>query len=48
MKTVAFHSYKGGTGKTSLAVNLSAMLGKDVSNSKNPLKDEIRYKRKDS
>ncbi len=26
MKTIAFHSYKGGTGKTTLAVNLSAHL----------------------
>ncbi len=31
-KTLAFHSYKGGTGKTSLAVNLGALFAKQGSN----------------
>jgi len=28
-KCIAFHSYKGGTGKTTLAANLAALLAKN-------------------
>ncbi len=31
-KTLAFHSYKGGTGKTSLVVNLGAVYAKQGAN----------------
>jgi MinD-like ATPase involved in chromosome partitioning or flagellar assembly len=30
IKIIAFHSYKGGTGKTTIAANFAAMLAKKV------------------